>query len=252
MISDPLLRRAWLLWETLAAAPVSFTRNSLSVVASPESQLCPPSWAGIVALGGSAIVTVPSEAMVEPVIRAFERGSPESLTDPEALRAILPVKEVLGPANLGYVSPDTFLPAASDTVTEQLAPGHPDLRALLASVSLEDAEESGIGEITAPAVVAREGAKVVAAAGYQMWPAETAHMCVLTDTAARDRGLAQRVASAAVARALADGLLPQWRARPPASRRVAQALGFRELGTQLSAYLDPVQLAGVPSTRPRT
>jgi RimJ/RimL family protein N-acetyltransferase len=66
---------------------------------------------------------------------------------------------------------------------------------------------------------------------------------VLTDTAARGRGLAQRVASAAVDRALADGLLPQWRARPPASRRVAQALGFRELGTQLSVYLDPARLA---------
>ncbi|MEV5889841.1 hypothetical protein [Nonomuraea fuscirosea] len=32
----------------------------------------------------------------------------------------------------------------------------------------------------------------------------------------------------------ADGLLPQWRARPAASRRVAAALGFRRHGEQLS------------------
>jgi RimJ/RimL family protein N-acetyltransferase len=243
MVPDPLLARAQSLWASLAVAPVAFTRNGTSVVASPDSQLCPASWAGIVAVGGSAIVTVPSEAMVEPVVRAVQHASPDALTDPDALRAMLPVKEVLGPANLAYVSPDAFLPAASGTVTERLNPGHPDLLALLASVSREDAEESGIGELTAPVFVARESAKVVAAAGYERWPGETAHLCVLTDTAARGRGLAQRVASAAVDRALADGLLPQWRARPPASRRVAQALGFRELGTQLSVYLDPARLA---------
>lgn len=33
---------------------------------------------------------------------------------------------------------------------------------------------------------------------------------------------------------LAAGLLPRWRARPVASRRVARALGFHELGSQLS------------------
>ncbi|MET9675820.1 GNAT family N-acetyltransferase [Streptomyces sp. NPDC006482] len=57
---------------------------------------------------------------------------------------------------------------------------------------------------------------------------------LVTAPAARGRGLARRVASAAVAHALADRRLPQWRARPPASRRVAAALGFEELGAQLS------------------
>ncbi|PWS40209.1 GNAT family N-acetyltransferase, partial [Streptomyces sp. ZEA17I] len=43
--------------------------------------------------------------------------------------------------------------------------------------------------------------------------------------------------SEATAHALAAGLLPQWRARPAASRRVAAALGYRELGAQLSVRL---------------
>ncbi|MDU0303963.1 GNAT family N-acetyltransferase, partial [Streptomyces sp. PAL114] len=45
---------------------------------------------------------------------------------------------------------------------------------------------------------------------------------------------ARVVGAAAVAHALAAGLLPQWRARDFASRRVAAALGFEELGAQLS------------------
>ena len=47
-------------------------------------------------------------------------------------------------------------------------------------------------------------------------------------------GLARVTGSATVAHALAAKLLPQWRARPPASRRVAASLGFEELGFQLS------------------
>ncbi|WP_223839676.1 GNAT family N-acetyltransferase [Saccharopolyspora pogona] len=73
--------------------------------------------------------------------------------------------------------------------------------------------------------------------GYQTWPASTAHLCILTAPKQRGRGLARQVASAAVAHALDAGLLPQWRARPEASRRVATALGFRALGAQLSVRL---------------
>ncbi|WP_405668919.1 GNAT family N-acetyltransferase [Streptomyces sp. NBC_00055] len=53
----------------------------------------------------------------------------------------------------------------------------------------------------------------------------------------RERGLARVTASATVTHALTAGLLPEWRARPPASRRVAAALGFEELGAQLSMRL---------------
>jgi hypothetical protein len=237
MTSDLLLERARSLWESLAAVPVSFASDGTNVVASPNSQLCPQSWAGIIELGGSAIATVPNEAAVEPVARALKRLAPGSLTDPEILAAALPVKEVLGPATLAYASS-----VRSGVAVEELAPGHPDLRRLEASVSPEDADEGGIGEITGPAFVLREGDEVVAAAGYQVWPKATAHLCVLTATTARGRGLARSASSAAVAHALANGLLPQWRARPAASRRVALALGFRELGAQLSVRLDPDRL----------
>ena len=69
------------------------------------------------------------------------------------------------------------------------------------------------------------------------WPGETAHLSVLTAPAARGRGLARAAASAAVAHAIESQKLPQWRARPEASRRVARALGFRQLGSQVSIRL---------------
>uniref|UniRef100_UPI003BAB0039 GNAT family N-acetyltransferase n=1 Tax=Streptomyces sp. NBC_01001 TaxID=2903713 RepID=UPI003BAB0039 len=98
----------------------------------------------------------------------------------------------------------------------------------------EDAGEAALDEITSPAFVVREQGQVVAAAGYRAWPSRTAHIGVLTAPAVRGQGLARVTGSATVAHALAAGLLPQWRARPPASRRVAASLGFEELGFQLS------------------
>jgi RimJ/RimL family protein N-acetyltransferase len=92
-------------------------------------------------------------------------------------------------------------------------------------------------DITSSAFVVRAGTGVVAAAGYRAWPASTAHLSVLTAVEHRGRGLARVVATSAVREALAADLLPQWRARPEASRRAARALGFDELGSQLSIRL---------------
>lgn len=241
MSDDSLQTHARSLWETLAGVPVTFPSVAgVRVVASPGSQLCPPAWTGIVVLGESAIATVPTQDAVEPVQRALSRIATEALSRPTDLKAVLPIASVLGPAALAYVSRSTFNapPGTVDSVPHD----HPDLRALLDAVSPADADESGIGEITSPAFIVRESGTITAAAGYRSWPAATAHLCVLTAEPARGRGLAKRVAAAAVAHALTAGLLPQWRARPAASRRVAQSLGFRELGTQLSIDLNPARL----------
>lgn len=243
MAVDPLLNQAQGVWEALAAVPVSFPLvGGLNVVTSPASQMAPPSWAGIVVLGESAIVTAPTDRAAQVLRRILAGMATSSLTSSEAVRAVLPVNEVLGPAVLGYVSRDGFRPVPASRSVERLAPGHQDLMALVKSVSPEDAGESGMDEITSAAFVVRKGADVVAAAGFQAWPAAAAHLCVLTAPGERGRGLARQVASAAVAQALADGLLPQWRARPMASRNVARALGFRELGSQLSIRLDQEEL----------
>lgn len=92
-----------------------------------------------------------------------------SLTEADVAQAILPVAEVLGPATLGYVSLDDFRPAAASAAIEDLTPGHQELHGLLRSAGQKDADESGMEEITSPAFIVREGADVIAAAGYQTW-----------------------------------------------------------------------------------
>jgi GNAT superfamily N-acetyltransferase len=149
----------------------------------------------------------------------------------------LPAAEILGPAALAYLDPAEFRPQPGDAVTAQVGLDHPGLRRFLLAADPGDVGESGIGEITTPAFAVREHGQVVAAAGYREWPRGTAHLSVLTASAARGRGLARAAASAAVAYAIAEGRLPQWRARPLASRHVARALGFRELGSQVSIRL---------------
>ncbi|MET7892307.1 GNAT family N-acetyltransferase [Streptomyces mirabilis] len=241
MSREPLLVRARGLWEGLAGVPVSFApTGGVNVVVSPESGMCPVGWVGVVALGGSAIVTVPSESAAV-IVRDAVAGLPvEDVVDGIAVREVLPVAQLLGPAALSYVSAEAFRPVeAGASTVEHLPASHPELRLLERAAGREDAGEAALDEMTSPVFVVREHGQVVAAAGYRAWPSRTAHIGVLTAPGARGRGLARVTGSATVAHALAAGLLPQWRARPPASRRVAAVLGFEELGSQLS-----VEIAG--------
>ncbi|WP_225802387.1 GNAT family N-acetyltransferase [Streptomyces sp. NK15101] len=247
MSTRPLLLGARGLWEQLAREPGSFpSAGGVNVIVSPASELCPPGWVGVVALGGSALVTAPDESTAATVRTALAGLPPVALVDAAAVREALPVAGMLGPAALAYVSPEGFRPATGPSTVERLPGGHPALRVLEDAAGEDDAAEASLDEITSGAFVVREHGRVVAAAGYRSWPRRTAHLSVLTAPEARGRGLARTTASAAVADALAAGLLPQWRARPPASRRVAAALGFEELGAQLS--LEPAPEG--PAARP--
>lgn len=236
MPMDSLIVRARGLWEDIARVPVSFTPpGGVNVVVSPRSGLCPAGWAGLVALGGSAIVTVPSEGGAVLVRDALAGLPVGAIADSSVVRQALPVARVLGPATLSYVSPAGFRPAeAAASAVELLPASDPALRRLGQASGDEDAGEAGLDDITSPAFAVREHGQVVAAAGYRTWPSRTAHISVLTAPETRGRGLARVTGSAAVTHALSAGLFPQWRARPPASRRVAAALGFEELGYQLS------------------
>ncbi|MFF0561283.1 GNAT family N-acetyltransferase [Streptomyces sp. NPDC004266] len=240
MSTRQLLLEARGLWERLAREPGSFPpTGGMNVIVSPESGLCPAGWVGVVVLGGAALVTAPDESTAGAVRTALAGLPPTALADAAAVREVLPVAGVLGPATLAYVAPEGFRPAAGPSAVERLPGGRPALRALEEAAGEEDSAEASLEEITSDAFVVREHGRVVAAAGYRTWPRRTAHISVLTAPEARGRGLARTTASAAVADALAAGLLPQWRARPPASRRVATALGFEELGAQLSLEPPP-------------
>jgi len=238
MTADLLLDRARELWLELAVKPVRFSSTDrMNVAVSPGSRLCPPLWTGIVVLGDAGIVTVPSDQIAELLAAPAMMLSCEEFVDADRLREVLPVLDVLGPASLFYLRRADFRPVHAGTAVEEVPGDNDGLAALLARAGEEDAGESGLEEITSPACVVRDGDDVVAAAGYRTWTQSVAHLSVLVAPNRRGRGLARAVASAAVARALDAGMLPQWRARPHSSKRVALALGFRELGSQLSIRL---------------
>ncbi|MEU8358999.1 GNAT family N-acetyltransferase [Nonomuraea sp. NPDC048882] len=227
-MSLPAADRAREMWSRLAGAPAGFPRpGDVGVVVSGESALCPPGWSGLVELGGAILAVVPRPELVDGVCARLLAllGEGDGLSR-------LAVGEVPGPAELAYLDDTDFRPAGAEV--ERLPSGHGDVKALLASVPEADAAESGLEDAGSPVYVVRDGSRVVAASAYRLWLEMAAHVCVLTADTHRGRGLARAVASAAVADALANGLLPQWRARPVASRRVAAALGFRRHGEQLS------------------
>ena len=227
-----LIARARELWECLAGETAGFA-SAMSVAVSRGSGLGPAGWAGLVVLDGAVLATAPDHDTARVIEQALGDLPAASLGDTGVLASRLPAAEVIGPAALAYLDPAEFRPQPGGAVTVPTDLDDPGFRQFLLAADPDDAGESGIGEITTPAFAIREGDRVVAAAGYRDWPLGTAHLSVLTAAAARGRGLARAAASAAVAHAIAEGRRPQWRARPPASRRVARALGFRELGFQV-------------------
>ena len=237
VLDSSLPERARRLWAEVAGIPTAFRSPGVEVVTSATSSLSPPGWVGVVLLGDAALVAAPDDRLARTVREALGGLSVAAVTDPAALRARLPVRDVLGPASLAYCDATRFRPAVG--ATETIPGDHPALRALVAAVPAADAGEASLDEITSPAFVVRIGTEVVAAAGYRVWPGDGAHLSVLTALRHRGQGFARMAAAAAVADALAADLLPQWRARPMASRRVAQALGFCEFGSQISVRLSP-------------
>lgn len=192
----------------------------------------------MVVLGEAVLVTAPDDGTARVIEEALGGVPAALLADGGVLRSRLPGAGFLGPASLAYLDPVEFRAWPGEAPASPVSVDDPGFRGLLLAAGAGDAGESGMDEITTPAFTVREHGQVVAAAGYRDWPLGTAHLSVLTAPAMRGRGYARAAASAAVAHAIQAGRLPQWRARPQASRCVALALGFRELGSQVSMRLD--------------
>lgn len=228
MSADTLLARARSAWASYARTPVDFPADEggYAVEVSAGSVLCPPGWVGVVRLGGATIATAPTAALADTLRNALARGDLAGLV----------ATETLGPTTLAFLDPANFRSAATAGVARTTS-DDPAVEEFAAANEPESTTDAGIRE-PAELHVLRDGGRIVAACGYRRWPGEVAHLCILVDREFRGRALARPVAAAAVADALAHGLLPQWRAQVEASRRVARGLGFRELGVQTSLRLD--------------
>jgi hypothetical protein len=203
----------------------------LQVVVQPRSALCPEGWVGVLRIDDTVTVAVPDAGLADQIRPVFAELSAFDATNPDVVMGRLPgVFEVLGPAAL-YYAQDALVPPSMDTVVASLA----DLDDLMKSVSAADLDESGLCEVTSPLfVVTDEHGTPIAACGYQRWPQGLAHLCVLTSGKLRRQGWGRTVAAAAIAHAIGQGLLPQWRARPEPSKALARSLRLTERGAQLS------------------
>ena len=237
-MQSALIRRVQRAWAALAGVPVdSFAPTRPPwVVVSPASRICPTGWVGMVEIDGSIVATAPSAHDAELAGDALA-SSLAMHSWPEMLTQRLGTAQVLGPASLYYLDSDNDRLAYSHELMESVPATSTDLAQLLRCVDDEDAGESGLASISSRAFVVRSEGVVISAAGYRRWPSDIAHLSVLTAVSARGRGMATRTAGAATADAVRHLLLPQWRARPAASRRVAEHLGFQKLGWQLSFKL---------------
>lgn len=205
--------------------------GGVSVVVGANPHFGRPGWIAILALDGTVTAAVPRPDLVDPVAAALADLDPRGAITPGIVRPRMPpTRAVRGPAALFY-PPAAFAPGEATGV--EVVPAA-DLGGLFRAVPPDDLDESGLAEVTGPVVVARAASgEIAAACGYRVWPNGVAHLCVLADPHHRRQGHARRAATAAIARALDERVLPQWRARVPASQALAQALGFVEMGGQL-------------------
>jgi GNAT superfamily N-acetyltransferase len=222
-------------WASLAGAG-EFPAAGAAVVVNAESRICPPGWAGVVALEAGVLATVPNRDLVEPFTRALD-GWDWAADWPAFGAGAVRVVEARGPARLAYVDGATFVPPAHGRRVDRVDGDSARAARFLASVPAADAEEAGIASCTSPLFCVTDGDDLLAASGYRVWSGELAHLSVLVAPEARGRGLGRAVAGAATGHALSSGLLGQWRAVPAASQAVAAALGYEPRGRQVSLRL---------------
>jgi RimJ/RimL family protein N-acetyltransferase len=205
--------------------------RGLQVVVDQESSLGPRGWIAILAIASTITAVVPRPELREPVIVGLTGVTAHEATTPEIIVERLPIaRAMLGPAALYYPPPGFTL---ESQVAEEAS--RQELSVLCAAVDAEEFDESGLAHIESPAFASRssEGA-LAAACGYRRWANGVAHLAALTHPANRRQGHGRRAATMAIAHAIERDLLPQWRARPVASQRLAQALGLVRVGAQFS------------------
>lgn len=219
-------------WAALAGLDKLATRT---VLVTTEPGLCPRGWAGVLRVEGTITAVVPYRWMVTPLTRSLERLGEDEPLSPAIFEGLGTVQAMLGPAAL-YYPPDGWSGPYQEVEWGTLA----DIAPLLEAVPPIEREESGLDRVTSPVALTRGAAGLVlAAGGFVKWPHGLANICVLARPGHRGQGLAQKVGSAAVTRAMDEGLVAEWRARygNTRSRAVARSLGLLHLGDQLRAML---------------
>ena len=219
-------------WAALAGAD-AFPETGSHVVVNAASEMCPPGWCGVVALGDGILATAPDD---ERRARVAARLARLAVTDSWA-SAFGDVVETRGPARLAYIDLHVFPDEDEPPFTEVCSVRDEAVAVFVAGVPDDERLDASIEDCTSPLACVRRDGAIVAAAGYRVWRDEFAHISVLVASSHRGEGLATTVGRDVTRSALEHGLVPQWRARVPASQTVARKLGYVDVGQQISVHL---------------
>jgi hypothetical protein len=218
-------------WAALAGADV-FPVGS-HVVVNATSEICPPGWCGVVAVGDGMLATAPDDARHA---RLRARLDTLAVTD-DWSAAFGDRTDVRGPARLAYIDLHVFPDEDEPPRTEVVSVHDDAIAPFVAGVPEDERLDASIEDCTSPLACVRLDGVIVAAAGYRVWRDTLAHISVLVATGHRGEGLATTVGRDVTRAALEHGLVPQWRARVPASQAVARKLGYVDVGQQISINL---------------
>ncbi|WP_114854421.1 GNAT family N-acetyltransferase [Brachybacterium sp. YJGR34] len=186
----------------------------------------------VVRLGGAIVLGGPESAL-----GALRDLPGPRLLDPAAVMLALEGRgpRLFGAAHLAFVDQGKVTAPAS---VRSASRG--DLEEVLATLSEDERAESGLREMERWWVASGPTGAPAAAAGCETWDGAIAHLGVAVAPQRRGTGLGAAAASAAIARSLASGLVPQWRSGVgnAASRRLGTTLGAVPLGEQVTVDLD--------------
>jgi GNAT superfamily N-acetyltransferase len=205
-----------------------FRRDEALVVAAP------PALADVVAGRLDGLVDAREARRDGWTASADWRSRASADDDPvgEWLDGIGRVVDVLGPTFYGYVDRETFTPAASAarvlTAGDEAAFG-----ALRRAVSDAEWDAGGPAFTPGETVGLFVGDDLVAVSGRTVWDDLLAHLSVVVHPDHRGAGHGRAVVSLATERALADGLVPQYRTADawPWSVALAESLGYERFAT---------------------
>jgi RimJ/RimL family protein N-acetyltransferase len=236
MLDDESTVRVRSLWRELMRAPDGFSEPGWDVVASSGHRSAPDGWVGIVEILDSVVIAAPDELVAALTGRAEAATSTGSMTDARGVHDIFgPIQEVLGPAVLFYG--DAIPAEVRHEVVGPVRLADERVQSVLASVSADEADESGVLDTTSGVWLALDDqGRPAALSGWREWPQQVAHMSIITASTHRAMGLGSDGARAALVAARNAGLLPQWRAAEAnaASVNLANRLGLQKVGRQIS------------------
>ncbi len=228
------LRRYWA--ERLGVPVSAFEKADLAIGTAEERGV------HLFRHGEALVVTAPSPHLkaVEhnvSALTALDFDSRDAISD--WFDGFVSLEELLGPAFYGYTDSEGFATVNSAArlleSTDEAA-----YEAFRSSIPEDEWDAGGTPFALGTTVGLFEDDTLVAVAGYTVWDDCIAHISIATHPDYRNAGNGRAVVSRATERALAAGLIPQYRTLDewPWSVALAQNLGFERFAT---SYLGVVE-----------